>query len=54
LLRELFSNLVDNAVKYSATGGAVTVRCGDEMPAQAGGYQFFPEVEDDGPCIAAP
>ncbi|MBC7598603.1 MAG: hypothetical protein H7238_06235 [Polaromonas sp.] len=54
LLRELLSNLVDNAVKYSATGGAVTVRCGGELPAQGGKSKVFLEVEDDGPGIAAP
>jgi two-component system sensor histidine kinase TctE len=54
LLRELLSNLVDNAVKYSVTGGTVTVRCGGELRAQAGGSQVFLEVEDHGPGIAAP
>ena len=53
LLRELLSNLVDNAVKYSATGGTVTVRCDGELPAQAGGSQVFLEVEDHGSGIAA-
>ena len=45
LLRELLANLVDNAVKYTPAGGAVTIRCGtrDERP--------FLEVEDDGPGI---
>ena len=28
LLRELLSNLVDNAVKYTPPGGSVTIRCG--------------------------
>jgi two-component system sensor histidine kinase TctE len=46
LLRELLSNLADNAVKYCHEGGAVTIRCGrrDEVP--------FLEVEDDGPGVA--
>lgn len=47
LLRELLSNLVDNAVKYCHEGGAVTIRCG----RRAGGA--FLEVEDDGPGLAA-
>lgn len=45
LLRELLSNLVDNAVKYSDEGGSVTIRCG-----RRGGLAFL-EVEDDGPGV---
>jgi two-component system sensor histidine kinase TctE len=48
LLRELLSNLVDNAVKYSDEGGSVTIRCG-----RRAGLAFI-EVEDDGPGVAAP
>jgi len=47
LLRELLSNLVDNAVKYSDEGGTVTIRCGRRGSAP------FLEVEDDGPGVAA-
>ncbi|NML47803.1 sensor histidine kinase [Ramlibacter sp. G-1-2-2] len=47
LLRELLSNLVDNAVKYTDEGGAVTIRCGERF-----GTPFL-EVEDDGPGVAA-
>ncbi|RYY94179.1 MAG: sensor histidine kinase, partial [Comamonadaceae bacterium] len=46
LLRELLSNLVDNAVKYTGEGGSVTIRCG-----RRGGLAFI-EVEDDGPGVA--
>jgi two-component system sensor histidine kinase TctE len=46
LLRELLSNLVDNAVKYSHEGGTVTIRCGRR------GFEPFLEVEDDGPGVA--
>jgi two-component system sensor histidine kinase TctE len=45
LLRELLSNLVDNAVKYTHEGGAVTIRCGRR------GSAAFVEVEDDGPGV---
>lgn len=47
LLRELLSNLVDNAVKYTGEGGAVTIRCGRRADLA------FLEVEDDGPGVAA-
>ncbi|MDB5813359.1 MAG: hypothetical protein JWN23_476 [Rhodocyclales bacterium] len=46
MLRELLSNLIDNALRYTADGDHVTVRCGtgvDRAP--------FLEVEDDGPGI---
>jgi two-component system sensor histidine kinase TctE len=46
LLRELLSNLVDNAVKYSHEGATVTIRCGRRGSAP------FLEVEDDGPGVA--
>jgi len=45
LLRELLSNLVDNAIQYTPCGGTVTLRCGME----AGGA--FLQVEDDGPGV---
>jgi len=54
LLRELLGNLVDNAVKYTAPGGTVTIRCGPlEAQGAAGEAQVFLEVEDDGPGIPA-
>jgi len=42
MLRELAANLIDNAIRYSPSGGHVTVRCG-----AAAGAAFL-EVEDDG------
>ncbi len=55
LLRELLSNLVDNAIKYTPTGGTVTIRCGPCSPLDDQGVQqsgAYLEVEDDGPGIA--
>ncbi|MDB5966724.1 MAG: sensor histidine kinase [Polaromonas sp.] len=59
LLRELLGNLVDNAVRYTAPGGTVTLRCGPldgrRGAAPTGGAaapDVFLEVEDDGPGIA--
>jgi two-component system sensor histidine kinase TctE len=47
LLRELLSNIVDNAVKYTPAGGTVTIRCGSFGP------RALLEVEDDGPGVPA-
>jgi two-component system sensor histidine kinase TctE len=46
LLRELIRNLLDNALKYTPPGGAVTLHV-------AGGDAAVIEVEDDGPGIPA-
>jgi two-component system sensor histidine kinase TctE len=51
LLRELLSNLVDNAIKYAPIGGRVTIRCG--RTTVRGALRAYLEVEDDGPGIAA-
>jgi two-component system sensor histidine kinase TctE len=51
LLREMLGNLVDNALKYTAPGGHVTVRCG--MHGAGLRPTAFVEVEDDGPGIPA-
>ena len=46
MLRELLSNLVDNALRYTPAGGSVTVRVRQD------GAQAVLEVEDTGPGIA--
>jgi two-component system sensor histidine kinase TctE len=45
LLDDLLGNLLDNALKYTPSGGRVTVRCGYEASRP------YLEVEDDGPGI---
>lgn len=47
LLRDLIDNLIDNAIRYTPPGGAVTVSCG----AEDGGGVL--SVEDNGPGIPA-
>ena len=44
-VRELISNLIDNAIQYSPDGSRITVRCARL------GEQALLEVEDDGPGI---
>jgi two-component system sensor histidine kinase TctE len=47
LLRELLKNLLDNAIRYTPSGGAVTVRvAAGDSPGEA-----ILQVEDDGPGI---
>lgn len=46
MLRELLSNLIDNALRYTPAGGSVTVRVRRERE------QALLEVEDTGPGIA--
>ena len=52
LLRELLSNLVDNAIKYTPPGGSVTIRCGTLSGLQ-GSLRAALQVEDDGPGVPA-
>lgn len=47
MLRELLSNLIDNALRYTPSGGSVTVR----VRANAVDEQAILEVEDTGPGI---
>ena len=51
LLRELLSNLVDNAVRYTPKGSHVTLRCGLRTAVESAAIQAFVEVEDDGPGV---
>jgi two-component system sensor histidine kinase TctE len=46
MLRELLSNLIDNALRYTPPGGSVTVR------VRRDGHDALLEVEDTGPGIA--
>jgi two-component system sensor histidine kinase TctE len=46
MLRELLSNLIDNALRYTPAGGSVTVRVRSDAD------QALLEVEDTGPGIA--
>ncbi|KGM43244.1 hypothetical protein S1OALGB6SA_1106 [Olavius algarvensis spirochete endosymbiont] len=45
-LRQIFGNLVDNAVKYAPLGSEIDVFCGEE------GDNYWVEVIDDGPGVA--
>ena len=47
MLREMLSNLIDNALRYTPAGGSVTVR----VWAEAGKEKAVLEVEDTGPGI---
>jgi len=47
MLREMLSNLIDNALRYTPEGGSVTVR----VRANAIDEQAILEVEDTGPGI---
>lgn len=49
LLRELLSNLTDNAIQYTPAGGSVTIRCAWTDPLHS---TIALEVLDDGPGIA--
>lgn len=51
LLRELISNLLDNAIKYTPRGGHITLRCGKHDTTETSARVFI-EVEDDGPGVA--
>ena len=52
LLRELLSNLIDNAIQYTPPGGSVTIRCGRQGGAGSAEGAFL-QVEDDGPGVPA-
>ena len=52
LLREMISNVLDNAIKYTPQRGQVTLRCG-RRDAGGGQSRVYVEVEDDGPGVPA-
>ena len=45
VLKEIFANLIDNAIRYNRTGGSVVIRLSEETG------RYIVEVEDDGPGI---
>ena len=45
LLRRMLLNLLDNAIKYTPSGGSTAVRCGER------GDSYFLSVQDSGPGI---
>jgi two-component system sensor histidine kinase TctE len=49
MLREMLSNLIDNAIRYTPAGGRITVRVRHDPPHEA----VHLEVEDTGPGIPA-
>lgn len=51
LLREMWANLLDNALKYTPPGGCVTLRCG-VLTNAAGQRRGMLQVEDNGPGLA--
>jgi two-component system sensor histidine kinase TctE len=54
MLRELLSNLIDNALRYTPPGGSVTVRVRADADAdEAYASRAILEVEDTGPGIPA-
>ena len=48
MLREMLSNIIDNAIRYTPAGGRITVRVSPQREAD----QVHIEVEDTGPGIA--
>ncbi|HVW52881.1 MAG TPA: sensor histidine kinase N-terminal domain-containing protein [Trinickia sp.] len=48
MLREMLSNIIDNAIRYTPAGGRITVRVSPQREAS----QVHLEVEDTGPGIA--
>lgn len=50
LLREMISNILDNAIKYTPQGGQVTLRCG-RREVEGGGSRVYVEIEDNGPGV---
>lgn len=51
-LGELLRNLVDNALRYTPSGGEVTVRVSEDQFGSIDGQVVVLEVEDNGPGIA--